>query len=116
MLHPALVLCVAVWTRRVGAHGLHHLLPRDRRRGGSFTLHDWPCNEPVNGPSLLDMTPYCRASVGDKPRRALGAELVLLLSFRARPAHLGPGHPAPFRLDPPRRDPRGDPRRQATHH
>ena len=71
-------------------------------------------NEPVNGSfGLLDMTPYGRGEAWeDNPGRlARGARPVLVLALgRGRERHLGPDQPPRAAVDPPRRDPRGDPR------
>ena len=83
-------------------------------------------NEPVNGSlGLLDMTPYGRREAWeDNPegwpeapprgrlagRWAWRADLLVLALGRRRRRHLGPDQPARAAVDPPRRDPRGDPR------
>ena len=81
-------------------------------------------NEPVNGSlGLLDMTPYGRGEAWeDNPegwpeapqagrrRRARRADLLVLALGRRRERHLGPDQPPRAAVDPPRRDPRGDPR------
>jgi hypothetical protein len=53
-----------------------------------------------------------RRGVGGQPRGlARGAQLVLVLVLgRGRERHLGPDQPPRAAVDPPRRDPRGDPR------
>ena len=82
-------------------------------------------NEPVNGSlGLLDMTPYGRREAWeDNPegwpeapagrragRWAWRADLLVLALGRGRRRHLGPDQPPRAAVDPPRRDPRGDPR------
>ena len=82
-------------------------------------------NEPADGSlGLLDMTPYGRREAWeDNPegwpdgpagrragRWARRADLLVLALGRRRRRHLGPDQPARAAVDPPRRDPRGDPR------
>ena len=71
-------------------------------------------NEPADGSlGLLDMTPYGRREAWeDNPEGwPEGPPLVLVLALRrGRRRHLGPDQPARAAVDPPRRDPRGDPR------
>ena len=70
-------------------------------------------NEPVDWSlGLLDMTPYGRGEAWeDKPEGWPREPLVLVLALgRGRKRHLGPDQPARTAVDPPRRDPRGDPR------
>ena len=82
-------------------------------------------NEPVNGSlGLLDMTPYGRreawednpegwpeAPQADSPVGGHGSPDLLVLALgRRRRRHLGPDQPARAAMDPPRRDPGGDPR------
>ena len=82
-------------------------------------------NEPADGSlGLLDMTPYGRREAWeDNPegwpeaprgrlarRWAWRADLLVLALGRRRRRHLGPDQPARAAVDPPRRDPRGDPR------
>ena len=78
-------------------------------------------NERVNGSlGLLDMTPYGRGEAWEDnpegrpegPRGApvRGADLLVLALGRGRERHLGPDQPPRAAVDPPWRDPRGDPR------
>ena len=75
-------------------------------------------NEPVNGSlGLLDMTPYGRGEAWeDNPEgwpeagRHADRRLLVLALGRGRERHLGPDQPPRAAVDPPRRDPGGDPR------
>ena len=97
-----------------GSMGSHHLLPARRRPRVPHLLHDGPwqrAGQRVLGPARHDaLRP--RRGVGGQPRGlARGAQLVLVLALgRGRERHLGPDQPPRAAVDPPRRDPRGDPR------
>ena len=71
-------------------------------------------NEPVNGSmGLLDMTPYGRGEAWeDNPEGwPEGRRLLLVLVLgRRRQRHLGRDQSSRAAVDPPRRDPRDDPR------
>ena len=97
-----------------GRHGLPHLLPARRRPRVPHLLHDRPwqrAGQRVLRPARHDaLRP--RRGVGGQPRGlARGAQAVLVLALgRGRERHLGPDQPPRAAVDPPRRDPRGDPR------
>src|SRR5207248_3593096 len=106
-------------------HGFHHLLPARGRPGVPHLLHNgsWQrAGQRIPRPARHDAVRPPRG-VGKQPRglargpsgRLAGrwawlADLLVLALGRRRRRHLGPDQPARAAVDPPRRDPRGDPR------
>jgi hypothetical protein len=89
-----------------GEMGLYHLLPARRRPRVPHLLHDGPPRGLGGQPRGLARGPSGRLVA----RWTRLADLLVLALGRERERHLGSDQPPRAAVDPPRRDPRGDPR------